>query len=50
MEELQLCSNNGKLAEQISQLEEQLKKHQMLAEQLGDPNVIEQMKNQVNFK
>lgn len=47
MEELQLCSNNGKLAEQISLLEEQLKKHQMLADQLGDSNVIEQMKNQL---
>ncbi|XP_034256839.1 pericentrin isoform X2 [Thrips palmi] len=47
MEEIQLCSNNGKLAEQISQLEEQLKKHQMLADQLGDPNVIEHMKNQL---
>lgn len=49
MEELQ-CSGNGRLAEQITLLEEQLRKHQLFAEQFGDPSVIEHMKCQVNLK
>ncbi|XP_052121306.1 pericentrin-like isoform X3 [Frankliniella occidentalis] len=47
MEQLQLCTNDGRLVERISQLEEQLSKHQALAEQLGDPSFIEQMKIQL---
>lgn len=45
-----MYADNRKLVEKIAQLEEQLRRHQVLAEQLGDPSAVDQMKVQVNFK